>query len=91
MNRITFEQILPISLNLPKLDSELLTTVKMLKDFVHQFDHKKETFDLQERHTNVELELPNKDFFFNNYTIDIFVCYCYKFIIDYNYSHVYTM
>ena len=28
---------------------------------------------MQERHTNTELELPNKIFFFNNYTIDIFL------------------
>ena len=93
MNRTTFEQTLPISLNLSTFDSELLTAPKMLKDFVHQFHHKKEIFDLQERHTNIELELPNKNFFFNNYTIDIYfsVCYCYNFIIGYNYSHVYIM
>ena len=28
---------------------------------------------MQERHTNMELELPNKNFFFNNYIVDIFL------------------
>ena len=28
---------------------------------------------MQERHSDKELELPNKNFFFNNYTIDIFL------------------
>ena len=28
---------------------------------------------MQERHSNMELEMPNKNFFFNNYTIDIFL------------------
>ena len=73
MNRTAYEQTLPISLNLSKFDSELLTAPKILKDFVHQYHHRKETFDLQEGHTDMELELPNKNFFFDNYTIDIFL------------------
>ena len=72
MNRTTFEQTLPISMNLSKFDSELLTSPMTLKDFVDQYHHKKENFDLQERHINTELVIPNKHFFFNNYTIDIF-------------------
>ena len=44
-----------------------------LKDFVHQYHHKREIFDLQERHTIMELEMPNKNFFSNNYTIVIFL------------------
>ena len=44
-----------------------------LTDFVHQYCHKKEIFDLQEKHTIMELEMPNKTFFFNNYTINIFL------------------
>ena len=32
-----------------------------------------EFFDLQEGHTNTELEMPNKKFFINNYTVDIFL------------------
>ena len=72
MNRTTFEQTLPISLNVSNFDSKLLTAHKTLKGFVHQYNHKKEIFDLQKGHTNMELELPNKNSF-NNYTIDIFL------------------
>ena len=43
----------------------------MLKDFVHQFQHKREISDLQERHSNNDLDLANKNSFFNNYTVDI--------------------
>ena len=40
----------------------------------------------------MELELPNKIFFLDKYTIDIFsVCYCNNIIIGYNYSSVHTM
>ena len=56
-----------------ELDSELLKAPKKLKDYVHQFQHKKEIYDLQERLTNMELELPNKNFFFKNYIVDIFL------------------
>ena len=66
----------------------------MLKDFLHQYHHKKEVFDLQERHTIMELELPNKNFFFNNYTytMDIFLFVtAIIFVIGYNFSHVYTV
>ena len=49
-NKSTFEQILPISLNISKFDSELLTVPRNLKDFIHQYNHKKEIFDLNERH-----------------------------------------
>ena len=43
----------------------------MLKDLVHQFQHIKEIFDLQERHNDNGLDSNNKNSFFNNYTIDI--------------------
>ena len=48
-NKTTFEQVLPISLNISKFDSELLTTPRNLKDFIHQLKCKKECFDLNER------------------------------------------
>ena len=35
-NRTTFEQTLPISLNLSKFDSDLLTAPRNLKDLIHQ-------------------------------------------------------
>ena len=73
MDKTTFEQTLPISLNASKFDSELLTAPKMLKDFVHHYCHKKEIFDLQERHTITDSELPNKNFSLNSSTVDIFL------------------
>ena len=42
-----------------------------LKDFIHHFKHQQEIFDLKERHGNDNLV--NKNFFFNNYTVDIFL------------------
>ena len=73
LNRATHKQILPISLQSYEFDSDLLQVPKTLKDFVHQFQHKKKIFDLQERHTSNDLELANTNFSFNNYTVDIFL------------------
>ena len=73
LNRTTYKQTVPISLIPPEFDYNLLTAPKTLKDFVHQFQQKKEIFDLQERHTDVELELHNKNYFFNNYIFDVFL------------------
>ena len=67
LNRATYVQTLPISLPRPKFYSISLTAHMMLKDFVHQIQQKKEIFDLQRRHTDMELQLPSKNFFFNNY------------------------
>ena len=53
-NKINFKQTLPISLNTSKFDSELLTAPKTLEDFIHQYNCKKEIFDLNERHDNTE-------------------------------------
>ena len=72
-NRTTFEQTLPISLNVSKYNSESLTAPMTIKYFVHQYCHKKEIFDLQERQTITESEMPSKNFFLNNYAIDIFL------------------
>ena len=49
-NKTTFKQTLPISQNVFKFDSELLTTSRYLKDFIHQYIRRKEIFDLNERH-----------------------------------------
>ena len=65
--------MLPISLAPPTFDSKLLTAPRMLKDFTHQIQQKKEIFDLQERHTSMELELPSKYFFLNNFIINVFL------------------
>ena len=71
-NKTTFEQTLPISLNVSKFDSTLLTASSNLKDFIDWYTSDKEIFDLQERHDNLELNT-NKNFFSENYIIDIFM------------------
>ena len=92
MDKTTFQQTLPISLNVSNLDSNLLTAPMTIKDFVHQLHHKREIFGLQERHTIMNSELPSKNFFLNSFTIDVFsVCYCYNFIKGYSYGNVHTM
>ena len=71
--KTTFEQILLISLNISKFDTPLLTAPKTLKDFIHQYKCKKEIFDLEERHDNMDENLPNKNFFPNNFIVDVFL------------------
>ena len=68
-NKTTFEQILPISLNISKFDKTLLTASNDLKEFINSYTNHKEIFDFQERHDNMELN--NKNFFFENYIMDI--------------------
>ena len=46
-----FEQTLLNSFNLPEFDSKLLTVPMAPKDFVHQYHHKNEIFDLHKGHT----------------------------------------
>ena len=70
-NKTTFEQTLPISLNISKFDSTLLTASSDLKEFINSYTNHKEIFDLQERHDNMELNT-NKNFFSENYIMDIF-------------------
>ena len=55
-----------------KFDSDLLTAPRNLKDFIHQYNHKKEIFDLNKRHDTTDLTT-NKNFFSNNYVVDIFL------------------
>ena len=73
-NKTTFEQTLPISLNISKFDSELLTAPRNLKDFIPQYYSKKEIFDLIERHDTADINLKtNKNFFSNNFIVDVFL------------------
>ena len=43
-NKTTFEQTLPISLNVSKFHSTLLTASGDLKDFIHQYTYDKNKF-----------------------------------------------
>ena len=72
-NKTTFEQTFPISLNVSKFVSDLLTAPRNLKDVIHQYNSRKEIFDSNERHDTTDLTT-NKNFFSNNYTVDVFFC-----------------
>ena len=71
-NKTTFKQTLPISLNISKFDSKLLTAPRNLKDFIHQYNHKKEILDLNKRHDTMDLNT-NKKFFSKNYILHVFL------------------
>ena len=70
-NRTTFEQTLPISLNVSKIDQSLLSASSNLKEFINSYTNHKGIFDLQERHDNMELNT-NKIFVSDNYIVEIF-------------------
>ena len=74
-NRTAFEQTSPISLNVSKFDTDLLTAPKNLKDIIHQYNSRKEIFDLNERHDRpiVSDLTTNKNFFSNSYIVDVFL------------------
>ena len=61
-----------MSLNISKFYSKLLTAPRNLKDFIHQYNSKKEILDLNERHDTTDFTT-NKNFFSNNYTADVFL------------------
>ena len=71
-NETTFEQVLPISLNISKFDHTLLTASCDLKEFIHWYTNDKEIFNLQERHDSMELNT-NKYFISDNYIINVFL------------------
>ena len=48
-NKTTSEYTLPIVPNNSKFDNSLLTAPQTLKDYIGQYKHKKEIFDLKER------------------------------------------
>ena len=56
-----------------KSDPELLTAPRNLNDFLHQYNSRKETFEMNERHdTTIELTT-KQNFFSNNYIVDVFL------------------
>ena len=46
---------------------------KILKDFIHQDNCKKEIFDMNKRHDTTDENLPTKNFFTHNFIVDIFL------------------
>ena len=89
LNWTTHKQTLPIFLQSFDFHSDLLKAPQTLKDFVHQFWHKKEMFGLYKRHNN-GLDLANKNSFLNKLHYKYYK-YCYNFISGYNNSYVYIM
>ena len=71
-NRTTYEQILPINLNVSGFDKTLLHASTNLKDFINRYTVTKEIFDLQGRHESAILDT-SKNFFSNNHIVNIFV------------------
>ena len=71
-NKTTFDQSLPVSLNVSKFDTDILTAPRNLKDFIHQYNNRKEIFDLNEMHGTIDLTT-NKNLFSNNYIVDNFL------------------
>ena len=74
-NKTTSEYTLPVFLNKSNFDDSLLSSPQTLKDYIAQYKHEKEIFDLKERHDIDELELETlyKNFFTNNFIVDVFV------------------
>ena len=83
-NRTTYEQMLPISLDISRFDKTLQTAPTNLKDFMYSYAKHKENFDLQERYENT-ISNTSKNFFSDNYIMDIFMFIsAINFTTDYN-------
>ena len=74
-NKSTLEFTLPVLHNKSTFHDTLLSTQLTLKEYLAQYKHEKEIFDLIERHDidELEIEFLNKNFFTNNFIIDTFV------------------
>ena len=74
-DRTTYEQPLPTNLTFPVLDSSLKDAPTHLKSFMHNYAKHKEIFDFKQRHVSTaeSLNNSNKNFFSNDYIVDIFM------------------
>ena len=74
-NKSTSEITLPVFLNGSRFDKVLMSAPLILKEYISQYKHDKEIFDLKERHDidELETEFSSKNFFTNNLIIDVFV------------------
>ena len=75
INKSTSEVTLPVFLNKSTFDDTLLSAPLILKEYISQYKCDKEIFYLKERHDIDELEeeFANKNFFTNNFIIDVFM------------------
>ena len=91
-NMSTFEQTLPIFLDISKFDTSLLMAPKTLKDFIHQYKCKKEFFELEERNDNMDENLPNKNVFSKNFIVNVFLFIAaIIFTIGHNFGNIFTV
>ena len=74
-NKTTSEYTLPVFLNNSTFDDSILAAPQTLKEYIAQYKHDKENFDLKGRHDihKLDLETSYKNFFTNNFIVDIFV------------------
>ena len=74
-DRTTYEQPLPINLTFPLFDNSLKDAPTNLKSFMHNYAKHKEIFDFKQMHMSTveSLKNSNKNFFSNNYIVDIFM------------------
>ena len=74
-DRTMYKQPLPISVTLQAFDTSLKGAPTKLKNFMHNYAKHEEIFDFEERHVStVEyLNNSNKNFFSDNYIVDIFM------------------
>ena len=80
-NRTTYEQMLPITLNISRFDKTLLTAPTNLKDFMYSYPKHKEFFDLQERHKNM-IKYLQKFLFWQLHYGHFCVYFCNNFTTD---------
>ena len=68
----------------------LLSSPLTLKEYIAQYKCDKEIFDLKKRHDieELETEFASKNFFTNNFIVDVFV-FCNSNNIDYFYNNNY--
>ena len=74
-NKSTSEITLLVFLNKSTFDDTLLSAPLTLKQYITQYKCDKEIFDLKERHDidELEIEFASKNFFTNNFTVDVYV------------------
>ena len=74
-NKSTSEYTLLIFLNNSRFDASLFTASQTLKEYISQYKHQKEIFDLKERHdiNELDLETSNKKLFTDNFIVDVFM------------------
>ena len=74
-NKTTLEYTLQIFLNKRMFDDTLLSTPLTLKEYINQYKHDSEIFDLKERRDidKLEIEFVNKNFLTNNFIVNMFV------------------